>query len=163
MIFRSVAILVLLGLLWAFGLVDLGGLPWHSPDFRVGGATVLVYLAWSAWESRYRKGPDNLPYLVFYGVLLVSALDGFLLELTTWSSPWILRWAGLAMFTAGCILRGAAYSRESVRILRYGRVLQLAGLPVALGSIAGTVVALAAGIPGSIHEELGPATDEEEQ
>ncbi|MBN2587735.1 MAG: hypothetical protein JXA64_07630 [Candidatus Fermentibacteraceae bacterium] len=154
MIFRSMVVLVLIGLLWVLGVVDLQGLPWHAPDFQVSGATVLVYLLWSAWESRHRSGSAGLPYMLFYAVLLISAVDGFLLEITKWGPPWILRWTGLSLFTAGCCLRAAAYRRSSSRLLRLGRYLQLAGLPVALGSIAGTAVALAAGIPGSIHEEL---------
>ncbi len=162
MIFRSIVVLVLIGLLWVLGIVDLQDLPWHAPDFQVSGATVLVYLLWSAWESRYRSGSASLPYVVFYAVLLISAVDGFLLEITKWGPPWILHWAGLALFAAGCCLRAAAYRRSSSRLLRLGRYLQLAGLPVALGSIAGTVVALAAGIPGSVHEELELPSEAEE-
>jgi hypothetical protein len=50
----------------------------------------------------------------------------------------------------------------SVTLLRNGRYLQLIGLPCALGSIAGLALALAAGIPGSIHEELPMMEDEED-
>ncbi|MFO8183138.1 MAG: hypothetical protein R6U39_03100 [Candidatus Aegiribacteria sp.] len=163
MILRFILVLVLVGVLWALGAVDLEALPWDSIEFQVSGATVLVYLIWSAWESRYRGGSASLPYAVFYSVLLVSAVDGFLLELTSWSSPWILRWAGLLFFAAGSAFRIAAFRLESVSWLRFGRYLQLAGLPVALGSLAGLALALVAGVPGSIHEDLDfPRPDEEE-
>lgn len=163
MILRFFLVLVLVGLLWVLGAVDLEALPWNSIEFQVSGATVLVYLIWSAWESRYRGGSASLPYAVFYSVLLVSAVDGFLLELTTWNSPWILRWTGLFIFTAGSGFRISAFRKESVSGLRLGRYLQLAGLPVALGSLAGLVLALVAGIPGSIHEDLDlPRPGEEE-
>lgn len=162
MIFRSILVLVLIGLLWALGAVDLRALPWNSIEFQVSGATVLAYLIWSAWESRYRVRSASLPYAVFYSVLLVSAVDGFLLELTTWGSPWILRWAGLFIFAAGSAFRISAFRLRSVAGLRLGRYLQLAGLPVALGSLAGLVLALVAGLPGSIHEELDLPGPEEE-
>jgi hypothetical protein len=154
MILRSIAVLVLIGVLWLFGIIDLETLPLHSMQFQVCGTTVLLYLFWSASESRYRGGSASLPYTVFYAVLLVSAIDSFLLELTTYGPPWILRWAGAGLFAAGSFARLSAYRRSSVSLLRLGRYLQLAGLPVALGSISGTVIAAAAGIPGSIHEEL---------
>lgn len=160
MILRSIAVLVLLGMLWFLGVIDLETLPWHSKEFQICGTTVLLYLFWSASESRYRGGSENLPYIVFYSVLLVSAVDSFLLDLTAYGPPWILRWAGLILFAAGSFIRLAAYRSRSVEHLRLGRYLQLAGLPVALGSIAGTVVALAAGIPGSIHEELNIQNEE---
>lgn len=157
MVFRSIAILALIGLLWLLGIIDPGALPLHSREFQLCGVTVLLYLFWSAAESKYRGGSASLPYTVFYAVLLVSAVDSFLLGLTTYGPPWVLRWAGVVLFASGSTMRLAAYRAGSVRYLRLGRYLQLAGLPVALGSIAGTVVALAAGIPGSINEELdGP-------
>ena len=121
---------------------------------------MLLYLFWSAAESKYRGGSTSLPYTVFYAVLLVSAVDSFLLELTTYGPPWILRWAGLVLFASGSLMRLAAYRKRSVKHLRLGRYLQLAGLPAALGSIVGTVVAVAAGIPGSIHEELNQVDEE---
>ncbi|NOQ23333.1 MAG: hypothetical protein GQ565_11895 [Candidatus Aegiribacteria sp.] len=154
MVLRSIAVLALIGMLWLLGIIDPETLPLHSSEFQLCGATVLLYLFWSAAESKYRGGSSNLPYTVFYAVLLVSAVDSFLLGLTTYGPPWVLRWAGVILFTSGSIMRLAAYRTRSVRHLRLGRYLQLAGLPVALGSIAGTVVAIAAGIPGSIKEEL---------
>ncbi|OPL20033.1 MAG: hypothetical protein AVO35_00820 [Candidatus Aegiribacteria sp. MLS_C] len=161
MLFRTLAILVLIGLLWALGIIDPGGLPWDSQEFRVSGATVLIYLVWSAVETVYRRGRTGLPYAVFYSVLLVTALDSFLLELTTWSSPWSLRWAGLLIFAAGSGLRIRAFRLGSAGLLRAGRYLQLAGLPSALGSVAGLVLAAVAGIPGSVHEEPGQQEDAE--
>jgi len=155
MIFRSLVVLVLIGVLWLTGVVNLDSLPWDSTEFRISGSAVVLYLIWSAWESRYRGGSASLPYAVFYAVLLVSALDGFLLEITTFRSPWLLRWSGLVIFAAGSALRIAAFRTGSVTALRSGRYAQLAGLPLALGSIAGLVVALAAGVPGSVNEELG--------
>ncbi len=154
MLARIILVLALIGVLWILGVVDLSSLPWHNGEFQISGATVLVYLLWSAMESRYRGGSSSLPYTVFYSILLVSALDGFLLELTTWSSPIFLRWAGLLLFAAGSTLRIRAFKSDSVSLLRNGRYLQLIGLPSSLGSIAGLVLALAAGIPGSVHEEL---------
>ena len=154
MVLRSVAVLVLIGVLWLLGIIDPGALPVHSREFQLCGTTVLLYLFWSTAESKYRGGSSSLPYTVFYAVLLVSAVDSFLLGLTTYGPPWVLRWTGVVLFTSGSIMRLAAYRIRSARYLRLGRYLQLAGLPVALGSIAGTVVAIAAGIPGSIKEEL---------
>ena len=161
MVFRSIAVLALIGVLWILGIIDPSALPLHSRDFQICGATVLLYLFWSAAESKYRGGSASLPYIVFYAVLLVSAVDSFLLDLTTYGPPWFLRWAGVVLFTSGSILRLAAYRTRSLKHLRLGRYLQLAGLPVALGSVAGTVVAIAAGIPGSINEELDKSDDEE--
>ena len=161
MLLRSIAVLVLIALLWLTGLIDLEMLPYNSREFQVCGATVLLYLFWSAAESRYRGGGSSLPYIVFYSVLLVAALDSFLLELTSYGPPWPLRWAGLLLFTAGSVVRLRAYGVRSGKLLRFGRYLQLAGLPVALGSIAGTAVAVFAGVPGSIHEELPPLEEEE--
>lgn len=160
MVLRSIAVLALIGLLWLLGIIDPETLPLHSKEFQLCGVTVLLYLFWSAAESKYRGGSASLPYTVFYAVLLVSAVDSFLLELTTYGPPWFLRWAGLVLFASGSIMRLAAYRKRSMKHLRLGRYLQLAGLPVALGSIAGTVVAIAAGIPGSTKEELDQ-TDEE--
>lgn len=160
MLLRSIAVLVLIALLWLTGLIDLELLPYRSPEFQVCGATVLLYLFWSAAESRYRGGATSLPYIVFYSVLLVAALDSFLLELTSYGPPWVLRWAGLLLFTAGSAIRLRAYRVRSNQLLRYGRYFQLAGLPVALGSIAATAVALFAGVPGSIHEQLPPPEQE---
>ncbi len=160
MILRSITVLALLAVLWLLGIIDPGALPLHSREFQICGAAVLIYLFWSAAESKYRGGSASLPYTVFYAVLLVSVLDSFLLGLTTFGSPWLLRWTGLILFTFGSLMRLAAYRKRSASHLRLGRYLQLAGLPVALGSIAGTVVAMAAGIPGSINEGLDHLDEE---
>jgi len=152
MLLRSLIVLALLAVLWLAGIIDLSTLPWDSPDFQVSGGTVLLYLLWSAAEMNRRRGTDSLPYTVFYAVLLVSAVDGFLLEITTFGRPMLLRWAGLGLFAAGSASRLRSYSLNSVNLLRSGRYLQLAGLPLALGSISGIAVAALAGLPGSRHE-----------
>ncbi len=154
MIIRFVLIIAVIAVLSVLGVIHLEDLPWHSREFHVCGITVLVYLFWSATESKFRGRQGGLPYTVFYAVLLVSVVDSFLLRLTAYSSPWILRWAGAVLFIAGSVIRIAAFKLNSVRLLRLGRYCQLAGLPVAFGSVIGTVVALSAGIPGSLHEEL---------
>lgn len=94
-----------------------------------------------------------LPFAAFYAVLLVSAVDSFLLRLTSYDGPLVLRWAGVLVFAAGSAMRLLALVRTDVRLLRAGRLLQLAGLPVALGSMAGSAVAILIGIPGSLREE----------
>ncbi len=163
MVLRSIAVIALIGVLWILGVIDLETLPVDSTEFQVCGVTVLLYLFWSAAESKYRRGGSaSLPYTVFYAVLLVSAVDSFLLGLTSYGPPWILRWAGVVLFASGSTIRLTAQKQRSVKYLRIGRFLQLAGLPVALGSITGTVVALAAGIPGSMHEELNIDQHDEE-
>ena len=154
MIIRFVLIIAVIAVLSVLGVIHLEDLPWHSMEFQICGITVLVYLFWSATESKFRGGQGGLPYTVFYAVLLVSVVDSFLLRLTAYSSPWILRWAGAVLFISGSVIRITAFKRNSVRLLRLGRYCQLAGLPVAFGSVIGTVVALSAGIPGSLHEEL---------
>jgi len=105
MVLRSIAILALIGILWLVGIIDLETLPWHSKEFQICGSTVLLFLIWSTSESKYRRNSANLPYTVFYAVLLVSVIDSFLLELTTFGPPWILRWTGLVLFAAGSFLR----------------------------------------------------------
>jgi hypothetical protein len=142
--------------LWALGVVHLEDLPWDSGDFRVSGATVIVYLLWSTSEMRRRGGGQTpaLPFAVFYAVLLVSAVDSFLLRLTAYEGPLVLRWSGTVVFAAGSAVRLRALGRTDVRLLRIGRLLQLAGLPVALGSIAGSAAAVLMGVPGSHGEEL---------
>lgn len=162
MIIRFVLIIAVIAVLSVLGVIHPEDLPWQSREFQVCGITVLIYLFWSAAESKFRGGQGGLPYTVFYAVLLVSVVDSFLLQLTAYGSPWILRWAGAALFAAGSVIRLTAFRLNSVRALRLGRFCQLAGLPVAFGSIIGTVVALSAGIPGSIHEEINLDTEMEE-
>jgi hypothetical protein len=153
---RIWAVAALLAVLWALGAVHLEDLPWESNDFRVSGATVVVYLLWSSAEMRRRGGGQApaLPFAVFYAVLLVSSVDSFLLRLTAYDGPLVLRSAGVLAFAVGCAMRLRAIGRTDVRLLRIGRLLQLAGLPVALGSISGSAVAFLLGIPGSLREEL---------
>lgn len=162
MIVKSIFILAFIAALWVLGVIHLEDLPLGSQEFQVCGSTVLLYLIWSAAEANRRTGQGGLPYLVFYVVLLVSAVDSFLLQLTTVTLPWSVRWAGVLLFAAGSFCRLAAFRRNRSDLLRFGRYLQLAGLPVALGSIVGLAVAAAAGIPGSIHEEIEPLHENEE-
>lgn len=117
---------------------------------------MLLYVLWSSTEMRMRGGGASpaLPFAAFYTVLLVSAVDGFLLRLTTWGGPMPLRWAGVLLFAAGSAARLAAMRRRSGSLLRTGRILQLAGLPVALGSLSGSAAALLIGLPGALREEL---------
>lgn len=143
-------ILVMAGvvaLLWATGLLELD-LPWSDPLFAVSGVTVVVYLLWSLGEGGRRRPGTDASQLAMYVVLLVSAVDSFLLELTIFESPLTVRWAGAALFFAGAGCRLlAVYGSRSPGLLRWGRVLQLVGLPLGLGSLAGTVVGA---LPGSI-------------
>lgn len=156
MTLRLGMIVVLLGVLWAIGAIHPEDLPWGSGDFQISGVTVLLYILWSASETRARAGGSSspIPFAVLYAVLLVSAVDGFLLRLTTYEGPLPLRWGGAALFAAGSVVRLRAIGISDVRLLRIGRLLQIAGLPVSLGSIAGTVTAALLGVPGSIREEL---------
>jgi hypothetical protein len=154
----------LLAVLWVLGAIHLEDLPWDSSEFRVSGVTVAIYLAWSGAEMRRRGGGQTpaLPFAVFYAVLLVSAVDSFLLRLTAYGGPWVLRWAGVLAFAAGSAMRLRSIRRTDVRLLRTGRLLQLAGLPVALGSLAGSAVGILVGFPGSRREELPVRTALEE-
>jgi len=161
MVIRLGIVLLVLGVLWILGAISLEDLPWDSQEFRISGATVVCYLLWSAWESKTRTGGGeySTPYTIFYIVLLVSAVDSFLLRMTTYGTPWPLRWAGLILFAAGCTIRVLAFRNRSVKMLRAGRLIQLAGLPVALGSIAGSGVAILAGVPSSLHENIEPVDE----
>ncbi len=152
---RLLLLLVVLIALWAAGVVDLGGLPWGDPDFQASAALVLVYLAWSVIEGRTGGGADSsLPSLVLYAVLLVSAVDGMLLFLSSFSEPLAARWAGVALLAAGSVMRVVAIRSRGRTLLRSGRVMQLLGIPAGLGSIAGLALAATVGILGSIGEEL---------
>jgi hypothetical protein len=161
---RLWSVALILAVLWVLGAIHPEDLPWDSNEFRVSGAAVAIYLAWSGAELRRRGGGQApaLPFTVFYAVLLVSAVDSFLLRLTAFGGPWVLRWAGVLAFAAGSAMRLWSIGRGDVRLLRTGRLLQLAGLPVALGSIAGSAVGILVGLPGSLREELPVRTAPEE-
>lgn len=163
MVVRLGIVFVVLGALWILGAINLDNLPWDSQEFRVSSAAVVCYLFWSASESRSKTGGGSYstPYAVFYIVLLVSAVDSFLLRLTAYGPPWPLRWAGLVLFAAGSVVRLVAFRNRSSGLLRTGRLLQLAGLPVALGSIAGSATALLAGVPSALQETLEPVEEVE--
>ena len=122
-------------------------LPWSDPDFQVSGGLVALYLVWSATESSLRRAVLCAPVLGMYATLLVSVLDSFLIRATPFatilgSELWPVRWAGLVLFGVGSALRIATVARGPGSLLRAGRALQLAGLPLALGSVAGAVVGL---------------------
>jgi hypothetical protein len=158
---RFVILAVVVAVLAAAGLIDFGTLPWGSDDFRASGAAVLLYLVWSLTEKR--PGTDGLDpsRLALYTVLLVSAVDSFLLRLTVWRGLFAIRYAGTVLFAAGCALRLAAGPRRSLRLLRAGRILQLVGLPAGLGSAAGMVTGA---VPGAIaaSREVFPPVDVKE-
>jgi hypothetical protein len=140
------------------GLVDLGDLPWGSHDFRASGAVVLLYLFWSLSEKRSGQEGLDPSRLVLYIVLLVSTVDSFLLRITVWNGLYVLRYAGAALLALGSVLRLAALSKGRRRMLRAGRILQLIGLPIGLGSIAGTAVGAITGAMAASKETL-PARD----
>jgi hypothetical protein len=143
-------ILVLAGvvaLLWATGLLELN-LPWSDPLFVVSGVTVAAYLLWSLAEGARRRPGTDPSQLAMYVVLLVSAVDAFLLEITLFESPLAIRWAGAVLFAAGAGARLAAvYGGPKPALLRWGRVLQLVGLPLGVGSLAGAAVGA---VPGTV-------------
>ncbi|MBN1435026.1 hypothetical protein JW921_09720 [Candidatus Fermentibacterales bacterium] len=143
---RRLLILVLaVGLLSVTGIARLE-FPWGDPDFQISGTLVLAYLLWAGAESGRRRPRLDLPVLGMYSVLLVSVLDSFLIRLTVFpgvlgSELWPVRWAGLGLFVIGSGIRLAPVAGRT-SALRAGRALQLAGLPAALGSVAGLVVGL---------------------
>jgi hypothetical protein len=139
-----VAVVALLALT---GMVDLSILPWRSGDFQASLATVFVYLLWSA--SGDREGSDRTG---IYTVLLVSAVDSFLLRLAVFQGLLFLRWAGVVILIAGCALRTIA--RRSSGLLRAARVMQLAGLPLGFGTLAGLAVALFPGLVFALKEDV---------
>jgi hypothetical protein len=139
-VFRYILPIAVLAVLAVTGLIDISSLPLHNPDFQVSLAVVLVYLFWSA-SGGGEHGADRT---ALYAVLLVSAVDSFLLRATVFSGLFPLRWAGVGLLVAGSVARLA--HRGSVRRFRTGRVLQLFGLSLGLASIAGLVVA----VPGLV-------------
>jgi len=140
--------LAVLAVLAATGLVDLSVLPWHSGDFQASLAVVLVYLFWSASGSR----EDGADRTAMYAVLLVSTIDSFLLRMTVFGGLLPLRWAGVALLAAGSVMRVLHGRRTGV--FRAGRVLQLFGIPLGLGTLAGIVVAAFPGLVFALKEDL---------
>lgn len=130
------------------GLVDVSSLPWRSGDFQVSLAVVVVYLFWSAGGVD-GEGADRT---AIYAVLLVSAVDAFLLRLTSFQGLLILRWAGVALLSAGSVLR--VRHRGSLRAFRAGRVMQLFGIPTGLGTVAGIAVAAFPGLVFALKEDI---------
>ncbi len=134
-----------------FGLIDFSLLPLEDPDFQAILATVCVYLLWSVLESGRETDTSRI---TLYAIFLVSAIDALLLELTNFSGLMYLRWAGVALLTAGCIARLVALRSKNPTILRYGRISQGLGIALGLGSLAGTVIALFPGIPSAFKEDI---------
>jgi len=152
-IFLAIIVVLVLSHL---GLIDMGGLPWDSVEFRVSAATVMVYLLWSFLESKRGKDAIDAAYIAFLIVLLVSAADGFLLEVTVFGGYFWIRWLGLFLFAFGGMIRLLGFRRRSAALLRRGRYLQLPGLPVALGSLAGLATALIVAASGMVRKEMIP-------
>jgi hypothetical protein len=133
-----------------FGIIDLSMLPTEDPDFQATLATISIYMLWSALESR---GTDS-SRITLYAVLLVSAIDTFLLGLTDFPGLMYLRWTGVGLLAAGCVLRFLAQRTGNPVLLRSGRIGQELGVALGLGSFAGTVVAVFPGIPSSLKEDV---------
>ncbi|MFO7626078.1 MAG: hypothetical protein R6V62_02315 [Candidatus Fermentibacteraceae bacterium] len=137
-----------LAVLAATGVVDISLLPWHNGDFQASLAVVLVYLFWSATSS----GEDGADRTAMYAVLLVSTIDSFLLRMTVFSGLLPLRWAGVALLAAGSAMR--VLHRRRIGVYRTGRVMQLFGIPLGLGTLAGVVVAAFPGLVFALKEDL---------
>ncbi len=143
-----IAVIVVLNMA---GIIDLSLLPWNQADFQATLATVAVYLIWSVLESSARADASRI---TLYAVLLVSVLDAFLLRITAFSGFMAIRWAGVAILAAGCSLRIASLKAEGSNSLsRSGRALQMVGLALGLGSLAGTAIALFPGIPSACRDK----------
>jgi len=136
--------------LHAAGIIDLSLLPLNDSDFQATLATVVVYLVWSVLESSTRTGASRI---TLYAVLLVSVLDAFLLRITAFSGLMPLRWAGVALLTAGCTARILALKNGKTGTAAIGRIGQMAGLGLGLGSLSGAVIALFPGIPSALREK----------
>jgi len=145
-----VPLAVIAGLAY-FGIIDLSLLPMDDPNFQATLATVGIYMLWSILES---VRDTDTSRITLYAVLLVSALDTFLLELTSFSGHMYIRWAGVLLLVSGCFVRLLALKTGNTMLLRLGRVGQDLGVALGLGSIAGTVVAVFPGIPSSLREEI---------
>lgn len=149
-IVRIVVPLLVIAVLAVLGIIDLSILPVHDPDFQVTLVTVAIYMVWSVFED---KTAANSSRITLYAILLVSALDSFLLNLTAFTNPIFFRWSGVLFLTIGCAARLIALRSKKLQLLRYGRVLQGFGIALGLGSIAGIVVAVFPGIPSALKED----------
>lgn len=146
-VFRLAAFVVFLAALRLAGLVTFD-LPWSDTGFQVTGATTLLYLAWALAGPRGSSpagGSTGAAGMARYAVLLVSAVDGLLLDLTPIPGPLWIRWAGPASFAAGAAL-GIARRDGSPKA---AEALRLCGLAVGFGSIAGLAVAIIAAAAGA--------------
>lgn len=132
------------------GIINLSLLPLENPDFQATLATVVVYLIWSVLESNVQTDGSRI---TLYAVLLVSVLDSFLLRLTAFTGPIIIRWLGVAVLTAGCAARLVGHPRENNLLMRRGRAAQMIGLALGLGSIAGVVLAIYPGLPSALQNK----------
>ena len=147
---RIVIPLVVIAALAYAGIIDLSMLPWEDPDFQATLATVGVYMIWSVLEN---NAQTNSSRITLYAVLLVSAIDTFLLRITAFHGLMFLRWVGVFLLTAGCTSRLISLRKGSISFLRYGRIFQQIGLALGLGSIAGVTIAIFPGIPSSLKED----------
>ncbi len=143
-------LVVIAGLAY-FGVIDLSLLPMDDPNFQATLATIGIYMLWSILESVRDTDSSRI---TLYAVLLVSALDTFLLELTNFSGHMYIRWAGVFLLVSGCLARLLALKTGNRTLLRLARIGQELGVALGLGSIAGTVIAVFPGIPSSLREEI---------
>lgn len=146
--FRYLLPMAVLAVLALTGLIDLSTLPWEDPDFRVSLAVVIVYLLWSVSGNR-EEGADRAG---LYAVLLVSTVDSFLLRVSVFQGLYPLRWAGVAVLCAGSVIRVAR--RSDLGLLRAGRIMQMTGLSLGLGSLIGMGVAAFPGLILALKEEF---------
>ncbi len=142
-----IAVIILLNMA---GIVDLSVLPWNDTDFQATLATVVLYLLWSVIEN---TGKTDTSRITLYAVLLVSVLDAFLLRITAFSGFMFLRWAGVAILAAGCSMRIYSTKTAKNNTAEYGRIGQMIGLALGLGSIVGTAIAFFPGIPSALKEK----------
>jgi len=132
------------------GIIDLSLLPWNDHDFQATLATVAIYLVWTVLDSRTQADASRI---TLYAVLLVSVLDSFLLRLTVFPGLMVLRWAGVIILAAGSGLRLASGRSSGEKLPGLGRIGQMTGLALGLGSLAGTAVSLYPGIPSALREK----------
>jgi hypothetical protein len=140
--------LAVLAVLALTGVVDVSLLPWKNAEFQTSLGVVLVYLFWSAAGS----GGDGADRMAMYAVLLVSTIDSFLLRMTVFSGLLPLRWAGVVLLAAGSAM--LVLHRGRIGVYRTGRIMQLFGIPLGLGTLAGIAVAVFPGLVFALKEDL---------